>query len=247
MFKRVLFLLLILTILISVPVYGQEVYTLEPGKIYRFTFIDYADIVFSDNVLYGVRYNYDKLRTYDSYGNSYYGRLNLPYSMYVYNCSYSEIGITFNEGEIQSVTEYSSPFTLVMFDASEEVFEMRNISGVILDYKVHYYNEDNGSIDFNTGTSVFSGMKTLEGKGVLMFEFTEDELPYKVEFNGVYETGSYISEDFFPVPPWILRMDLTGTIRVLLDQLSMLLPVALVILLVFLLINLLIYIIHLFL
>ncbi len=249
-------LLLILLMFMSVfscctPVYAEdyESYTLEPGKVYGFKF-DYlkdVDLVFSDNVLYGIGYNYDSLRTYDSYGNSYSGKINMPYAMFVYNCFDSEINMTVNEGEIMD-SGISSPFTLVMFDASEEVFEIKNISGVILDYKVHYYNEDTGSIDFNTGTKRLSGgPETLEGKGVLMFEFTEDELPYKLELNGAYEVGDYISEDFFPVPPWILRMDLTGTIRVLLAQLSTLLPAALVVLSIFLLASFLIYIVHLFL
>jgi hypothetical protein len=235
-----------------VPVYaaeGQEVYTLEPGNVYgfRFDWSNDVDLVFSDNVLYGTGTNYKSFYTYDFYGNSYSGQITIPYYMYVYNCFDSEINMTINEGEIKGVTEYSSPFTSIMFDASEEVFEMKNISGVILRYKVHYYNEDTGSIDINTGTTVLSGTKTLEGRGVLMFEFPEDDLPYKLELNGAYEVGDYISEDFFPSPPWILRMDLAGILRVLLDQLSMLLPVALVVLSIFLVVNFLIYIVHLFL
>lgn len=234
------------------PVYAEdnEVYTIEPGEVYKFGTVGYIDVVFSDNVLHGVGTGYalDDLYTYDSYGNSYSGNLSVNNALYVYNCSYSDIYVTLNEGEIWAFSEYSSPFTLVMFDASKEVFEMKNISGLSLRYKVHYYNEDTGSIDFNTGTSVLgSGTKTLEGRGVLMFEFSEDDLPYKLELNGAYEVGDYISEDFFPLPPWILRMDLAGMIRVLLDQLSMLLPVALVILSVFLLVSLLIYMVRSFL
>lgn len=231
---------------------GQQVYTLEPGKVFRFRF-DYMkdiDLVFSDNVLYGIGINYDKLSTYDSYGNSYSGDITMPFSMYVYNCFDSEINITLNEGEIMDVTEYYSPFTLVMFDASEEVFKMKNISGVILPYKVHYYNEDDGSININTGTPVLSGTKTLEGKGVLMFEFSEDDLPYKLELNGVYEISEYVESDFFQVPPpWILKkmMNLTELLGAFLKQLKTLLPVALVMLSVFLLISLLIYTVRLFL
>ena len=248
MFKKFSCFLLILLMFISVPVYAEdnEVYTLGPGEVYRFRFMKPVDLVFSDNVLYGTGTSSNKLYTYDSYGNSYNGSPT-GLAIYVYNCSYSEINITLNEGEITAADKYYSPFTLVMFDASEEVFEMKNISDVYLRYKVHYYNEDTGSIDFNTGTSVFNGTKTLEGKGVLMFEFTEDDLPYKLELNGAYEVGDYISEDFFPSPPWILRMDLAGMIRVLLDQLSMLLPVGLVVLSVFLAISLLLYTMRLFL
>lgn len=258
MYKKVFFLLLILTILISVPVYAEDenVYTLESGKIYTFRFnYDYSDDVdldFSDNVIYGINRfdDYADLTEYRYYGSSRIEGVGSTNNfMFVYNWSDSEVYMTLNDGEIASVTEHSSPFTLVMFDGGEEGFEFINVSDGVIEYKRHYYNEDDGSIDYSTGyKSIHSGNSvTYEGKGILMFDFPTGDVLYNMDFNGVYEVGDYISEDFFLMPPWILVMDLAGLLGAFWNQLLTLLPVGLVILSVFLLISLLIYTMRLFL
>jgi hypothetical protein len=234
---------------------GQQVYTLEPGKVYRIEFNylenEYADLDFSDNVVYGFStvYGATAFDLYKYYGNSYNGSVSDGKRMFVYNWSESEINMTLNDGEIKKIVTYSPLFTLVMFDGSEEVLEMINTYVTTVNYRVHYYNEDDGSIDYVSDMNhLYKGQSRIfEGKGLLMFGHPVDTMLNRVDFNGVYEVGYYISEDFFQVPPWILRMDLAGMIRVLLDQLSMLLPVALVILSVFLLVSFLIYMVRSFL
>jgi hypothetical protein len=233
-----------------IPVYAEDngVYTLEPGKVYRFrTFLSGNVVVeFSDYVLCSFspsNLDYKNVRRYkyDNYisGNSYF--------LSVYNTNSKSVTMTMIEGTTDQVSVFESPLSLVMYDATETDFQIINNTGNYVYAKQFEYDESDRSFDASGDYFAMRDTKTFTGVGFILFAFPIDDLPYNLEFNGVYEISNYVGSGFFPVPPWILRMDLAGTIRVLLDQLSMLLPVGLVILLVFLLASLLIYMVHLFL
>ena len=256
MYRKVFIVLVILLMLIAascnVPAYAEDEYTLKPGKVYRFELDLYTslDIDFSDSVLYhlGSSGNYTELWKYNNYGNSYEKELNIEQYMFVYNVSDSNVKLTLNDGEIIGVNEYNSPFVMVMFDGSETALEVKNNSEEWQDYKVFHY-VGNGSYIFYDETSIIEPGYTeqFEGIGVLLFEAFGGNFEDIFTVSGVYEVGDYIREGFFPVPPWILVMDLAGLLEVFWRQLLTLLPVGLIILSVFLLISLVKYIVRLFL
>jgi hypothetical protein len=145
------------------------------------------------------------------------------------------------EGTITGITVFDSLFSLVMYDGTDTEFKITNNTDSYVEAKQFEYDESDRSFDASGDYFAISDTKTFTGVGFILFGFPIDDLPYNLEFNGVYEISNYVGSGFFPVPPWILRMDLAGMIRVLLDQLSMLLPAGLVVLSVFLLVSLLIY------
>lgn len=251
-FFSVLLVLMLVNVHGCFPAYAEEVYTLKPGKVYRFGLDLYTslDIDFSDSVLYylGSSGNYTELWRYKNYGNSYQEDFNVEQYLFVYNVSDSSVKLTLNDGEVIGVNEYQSPFVMVMFDGSETALEVKNNSEEWQDYKVFHY-VGNGSYIFYDETSIIEPGYTeqFEGIGVLLFEAFGGNFEDIFTVSGVYEVGDYIREGFFSVPPWILKTDLTGIIQALLDQLSTLLPVGLVILSVYLLISLAKYIVRLFL
>lgn len=244
-------LLLILLMFMSkcnVPVYAEdyESYTLEPGKVYRFKKVkgETFTAVFSDYLLISSwtqsggytdksRYRYNNYFT--NSGDIYVN---------VYNTSNKSVAMTMTEGTTIEVDVFDSPFSLVMYDGTETRLQITKNVDDFISFKRFLYNESDHSFDYLGEYLGIGDGRNLQGKGFLVF--TSSKLQ-DVTFEGVYGFVDYISEYFFQAPPWILRMDLAGMIRVLLDQLSMLLPVALVILSVFLLVSLLIYTIHLFL
>ena len=136
-----------------------------------------------------------------------------------------------------------------MFDGSGSAFEVSNLTDRYLYYKLLNYNEDDDSIMIgeSTGDIGRGASKSFEGKGVLLFKVNRSELEDTLTFEGVYEVSDSMRYDFFVNPPWILRMDLAGIIRVFWEELSMLLPVGLVILSMWLLTRLVKYTMGLFL
>lgn len=261
MYKKVFIVLVIFLMLINVcscvPAYAEEggVYTLKRGKVYEFIFRkkgSTVEVVFSDDVLRGIEYvyEYDNIRSYKSYGKSiswYDGYLND--TLFVYNVSGSDVTASVLQGELINLYEYDSPFSLVHYDASEGPIEFTNDTDQKIYYKEFSYNEYDNKITFsNSLKEIKSGEGILTfGKGVLLFPINTGNLQYYLTFEGVFEVRNYIRSSFFRVPPWILKTDLGGIIQALLDQLSMLLPVGLVILSVFLLISLAKYIVRSFL
>lgn len=249
MYKRLIIVLLVFLMFVNVPVYANEIYTIKQGKVYTIT-IDQnysnLDVIFSDNVLYGFRNlnYYDDLTTYDSYGISSNRTLDVfDKFMFVYNLSDSDVIMTLNDGGITNIREYESPFGLVMYDGTNTVLEVTNNTSGYIDYKMLNYNDINGSISFDKYNYSIAGgsTKEIEGKGVLIFELDGGNLKDILTISGVYEVGDFVRYGFFQRVPWILEMDLMGIIRVFLEQLSMLLPVGLIVLSAFLLINLLRY------
>jgi hypothetical protein len=227
-----------------IPVYAEdnEVYTLEPGKVYKFENVSGENLVaeFSDYVLYNNTYNYyNKINSYNlvNYINHSSSHTN------VYNCNNKSVTMTITGGEISEVTVYGSLFSLVMYDGTETEFKIINNIDDSVNCRKFEYNESDNSFEAS-GLNI-QGSRTLTGKGFLLFKL--DDEYYNTTFNGVYEVSNYIRSGFFWAPPWIFRMDLAGMIRVLLDQLSMLLPVGLLILSVFLLASFLIYMVRSFL
>lgn len=227
---------------------GAEVYTLEPGKVYVFrkNSGETLTVGFSDLVLRGISaasYEYGDIMRYTSYVN-YSSHTSKSY-LYVYNVNDKEVTMTVTEGTIISDDVYDSDFSLVMYDATETNFQITSIVDYVY-YKRFEYNENDGSLNWSPIEVINSGeTDTYTGKGIVVTR--KHNLEGRLYIDGFYEVFNTISLGFFQVPPWILRMDLAGMTRVLLDQLSMLLPVALVILSVFLLISLAIYTIRLFL
>ena len=208
-------------------------------------------IGFSDHVLYGYSNvsNYDSLGSYSVYGTGTSRDFSSVYTMFVYNCSDSDVTMVITDGVISQYYEYDSPFAFVAYDASEEYFEVTNTTDSMIKYREFQYNEYDDSITYSAHIEwLYSGDGALYfGKGILMFPFNTGNVQYFLDIEGVYEVGNYIRKGFFLVPPWILGMDLAGIIQALLGQLSMLLPVGLVILSVFLLISLIRYIVRSFL
>lgn len=259
MYRKVFIALVILLMLINVPVYAEEgIYTLERGKIYVFTFPENnstVEVNFSDNVLTGVEIvqqdDPGDLDIYNRYGTRRsWGIGYLHNVLYVYNVSDSDVTAVFADGSlVRRVDVYPSPVSLVAYDASEEPIEFTNITDEIIRYKEFSYNEYDNTITYDSSfKSLESGEGVLTfGKGVLLFPINTGNLQYYLSINGVYEVRNYIRKSFFRIPPWILETDLAGIIQALLEQLLMLLPVALVILSVFLLISLIRYIVRLYL
>lgn len=231
---------------------GVEAYTLEPGKVYVFrkNKDETLTVGFSDLVLFGtsgMSFTYGDTRFYDYYANYLSNTSTSGIYLQVYNVNDEEVTMTVTEGTIISVNVYESNFSLVMYDATETNFQITNIADSGVYYRRFEYNENDGSLTLKPYEIVMGGdTKTYtQGKGIMIVR--KLNLQEKLSIDGYYEVYDTINLGFFHVPPWILRMDLAGMIRVLLDQLSMLLPVALVILLVFLLASLLIYTVRLFL
>jgi hypothetical protein len=232
---------------ISVPVYAEdnEVYTLEPGKVYKFEKVIDENLVaeFSDYVLYNNTYNYyNKVNSYQyvNYINNGSSHTN------VYNCNNKSVTMTITGGEISEVTVYGSLFSLVMYDGTETEFKIINNIDDSVNCRKFEYNESDNSFEAS-GLNI-QGSRTLTGKGFLLFKL--DDEYYNTTFNGVYEISNYIESDFFQVPPpWILKkmMNLTELLGAFWNQLLTLLPVGLVILSAFLLTSLLIYTVRLFL
>lgn len=252
MFRKLFSVLLVLLMFINVPVYAQDEYTLKPGKVYRFEFDLYnrLDVDLSGDVLFyfSSTESYDELYKYANYGNSYESDLNIEKYMYVYNVSDSNVNLIINEGEIVGVNEYSSPFVMVMFDGSETVFELTNNSDGWENYKIFYYQGD-GSLIFDSVTDIIGPgcSEQFDGIGALLLEVAGGSFEDVFTLNGVYEVGDYIRGGFFPVPPWILGMDLAGLLEAFWNQLQTLLPAALIVLSASLLISLAKYIVRLFL
>jgi hypothetical protein len=246
-------MLLILLMFISVsscsPVYAEdnESYTLEPGKVYRFKKVAGESLTaeFSEHVLRSIRSADNDYLNINHYG--YYNYINSSPFTYlnVYNINSKSVTMTVNEGAINEVAVFESPFSLVMYDGTGTEFQIINNIDNYVYCKRYGYNESDHSFEAKGNFISIRVSETLTGSGFLLFR-ANDKFN-NTTFQGVYEVSNYIRSGFFQVPPWILRMDLAGTIRVLLDQLSMLLPVALVVLSIFLVVNFLIYIVHLFL
>lgn len=248
-------LLLILLMFMSVfscctPVYAEdnEVYTLEPGKVYKFQKAADENLVaeFSDYVLYNNTYNYyNKVNSYQYVNNINNGSSHTN----VYNCNNKSVIMTITGGTITEVDDFESLFSLVMYDATETDFQMINNIDDYVYFNRYDYNESDHSFDASGNFSVFGGSRTLTGKkGFLLFR-ANDKFN-NTTFNGVYEISNYVESDFFQVPPpWILKkmMNLTELLGAFLKQLKTLLPVALVMLSVFLLTSFLIYTVRLFL
>lgn len=246
-------LLLILLVFMSkcnVPVYAEdyESYTLEPGKVYRFKKVKGETFTaeLSDYVLISSWNQAGGYRDKSFYRYKNYVTNTGDVYVNVYNTSNKSVAMTMTEGTATEVAVFDSPFTLVMYDGTETILKIINNGDNYVTFMRYRYNESDHSFDY-LGKYLGIGVgksHVLSGKGFIVFtsSYLQD-----VTFEGVYGFVDYISEYFFQIPPWILRMDLAGIIRVLLDQLSMLLPVGLVILSVFLLISLLLYTIHLFL
>lgn len=263
MFSKVLVVLLTLLMFMNVPVYtahAEETYTLRPGKVYvvrLYTNYDYADLVFSDNVLcrYGsTDTGYDGLSTYYDYVTRYYhDKLNYYDRVYVYNVSGSDVIMTLDNGEIRNISERQSPFYAVMYDGTETEFEMEYIGNNAIYYKKFYFDNDAGLLRFDKTYFVMDpgAVREFDGKGVLIIRkayYDQDlELEDVLRMNGVYEVGDHFRYDFFYRAPWILGMDLMGIMEVFWEQLSMLLPVGLIVLSVPLLIYLTRYTVRLFL
>ena len=247
-FCLLLILLMFINLQSCVPVYAEdyESYTLEPGKIYRFKKVKGQTLTaeFSDYVLIS---SWNQAGGYtDKSFYRYKNNVTNSGDVYVnvYNTSNKSVVMTMTEGTTTEVAVFNSPFSLVMYDGTETSLQIINNGDNSVTFKRYTYNESDYSFDY-LGNYLGIGVgksRTLSGKGFIVF--TSSSLQ-DVTFEGVYGFVDYISEYFFHTPPWILRMDLAGMIRVLLDQLSMLLPVGLVILSVFLLISLLLYTIHL--
>lgn len=249
-------LLLILLTFMSVlscctPVYAEdyESYTLEPGKIYRFKKVKGETFTaeFSDYLLISSWTQAGGYTDKSFYRYSNYFTKSGDIYVNVYNTSNKNVAMTITEGTITEVDVLDSPFSLVMYDGTETSLQMINNGDNSVTFKYYEYNESDHSFDY-LGYYLGIGVgksRTLSGKGFIVF--TSGSLQYVTFEGGVYGFVDYISEYFFQTPPWILRMDLAGIIRVLLDQLSMLLPAGLVILSVFLLVSLLIYMVRSFL
>lgn len=258
-YRKVFIVLVVLLMLVNIPVYAEEeeeVYTLKRGKIYVFRFRennDSVEVVFSDDVLTGVQIinEYNELDTYNRYGKSRSWKIGYLHDyLHVYNVSDSDVTARFSgSGRPIEVVEYEPPFSLLHYDASEEPIEFINRTEETICYNRFEYNEFGGSIAFNNSIkSLDSGKGVLTfGKGAFLFPISAGNVQYYLDIQGVYEVRNYIRKSFFRIPPWILKTDLAGIIRALLGQLSMLLPVGLVILSVFLLISLIRYIVRSFL
>lgn len=255
MFKKVLVVvgLVAFLVFVSGPVYATGSYTFLQGKVYAVEIEgDVLDVTFSDNVLFGdyLTNEIGALNAYDTYGMSYV-RPWYSSSRYllVYNISDSDVIMTLNDGAIANVDGYDSPFSLVMFDGSGSAFEVRNLTDDYISYKLLNYNEDDGCITIGASlASIGRGASEyFEGKGVFLFKVARSDLENTLTFEGVYEVSDVVRYDFFVNPPWILRMDLAGIIRVFWEELSILLPVGLVVLSMWLLTRLVKYTMGLFL
>lgn len=226
----------------NVPVYAEdyESYTLEPGKVYRFKKVlsETFTAEFSDYVLISSWTQAGGYRDKSFYRYNNYFTKSSDIYVNVYNTSNKSVIMTITEGTTTEVDVLESPFSLIMYDGTETRLQITKNIDDHINFKRFKYNESDHSFDYLGDYLGIGDGRTLSGKGFIVF--TSSDLQY-VTFEGVYGFVDYISEYFFQTPPWILRMDLAGMTRVLLDQLSMLLPVGLVILSVFLLASLLIY------
>jgi len=255
-YRKLFIVLVILLMLVNVPVYAEdeEVYTLKKGKVYEFKFranltlSDVVNIGFSDYVLYGYSNltDYDSISSYGFYGTGTSRTFVSVFTMFVYNCSDSDVTMVITDGVITNYYEYDSPFSFVMYDASEEYFKITNTTDTSIKYRELQYNEYDGTITYRSSSETLKsgGSALYSGKGLLLLPVKTGNVQYNVTLEGVYEVNNYIRKGFFRVPPWILETDLGVIIRALLEQLSMLLPVGLVILSVFLLISLIRYIVR---
>lgn len=256
MFKKVFFVFVAMLIFLTVPVYADDVYTLQPGKIYKVYFnsdTPFVDVEFSDNVLFGFRklnYYYD-LASYDRYGMSYAKDVGDQLNLLIYNITDSPVTLTVNNGEVRSFLDYgSNDFTVVPFDGTRTPLEVTNTHEYEfeLDYKLLTYNDD-GSLDFDSNEYGidFGETQSFDGRGVLIIDLSKNRYEIDYTLKGVYELGDYFRSDFFQMPPWILGMDLSGILGAFLENLPKLLQAGLVVLSVFLLINLARYMVRLFL
>lgn len=249
MYRKVFIVVLVLLMFVNVPVYANnEVYTLEQGKVYRFKNGGKPfEAEFSDYVLSGstvVSSGYTNVYHYSYSDNMWFTKADYPF---VYNCNNKTVTMTVYEGNITEVDVFASPFSIVMYDGSETDFKMTNNTEYGISYKRFEYNEVSDSLDNPSGTETLYTSGTYTGRGVILLPVNINELQDTITFEGDYEAYNYIRLGFFQGPPWILKTDLAGIIRAFLEQLSMVLPVALVILSVFLLISLAKYIVRSFL
>ena len=253
MFRKLFSVLVILLMFIAascnVPAYAEDegVFTLEPCKLYLFNKTGSVKAEFSKNVLCGGVISstpYDNVLYYH-----YWSTINVGSTgkLFVYNCNDESVTMDVIEGTINGFEVVDYPISIVMYDASEMDFKMINNTDSRIRYKRFNYNEVADRLDDKSGTDWLYDSATLTGRGALLFLVDINDLEDNITFEGEYEVSDYVRKGFFQGPPWILKMDLAGMIRALLDQLSMLLPVGLVILSAFLLISLMRYIVRSFL
>ena len=248
MFKKFFSVLLILLMFINLPVYAEdeEVYILEPGKVYRFRNSEDVIAVFSDYVLCAATISgneYNSAEYYRYWNGIKVGSLGV---LFVYNCNNESVTMTVVErkGRISQVEVFEPSLSIVMYDASETDFRVINNTDGSIRYRQYEYNEISDSFDNPDWAATFYSSITFVGRGFLLLPFNINDLEDNITFEGDYEVSSYVRKGFFQGPPWILKTDLAGIILALLDQLSMLLPAALVVLSVFLLISLIKYIVR---
>lgn len=255
MFKKVFFVFVAILIFLTVPVYADEVYTIEPGKTYKIWFDEndpFIDVEFSDNILFGFRSLnwFSELNTYDTYGMSFADDVGTRLNFFMYNFTDSDVTLTINNGVVKSFLDFGVNFTAVPYDGARTPFEFTNTHVYEYDikYKLLNYN-DEGIFDLdNTLYRLdFGETQSFDGRGVLFIQLDPSRHETDYTFEGVYEVGSFVRSDFFQMPPWILGMDLSGILGACLVILPKLLLVGLVVLSVFLLINLAKYMVRLFL
>ena len=257
MFKKVFFVFVAMLIFLSVPVYAEDTYTLQPGHLYEFR-IDqecrFVDIDFSDNVLYFPSRNvlYYDLTWYNYYGTSFAGDTVERKYLYVFNINDTPVSLTLNDGIISSVFDFPEQyvFTVVPFDGTRTPLEFINSHKYQLDiaYRILHYNDDGTfNLDSQEYSVGYGQTQIIDGKGVLIVDGSLGNYEIDYSFEGVYEVGHSVRSDFFQKPPWILAMNLNGILGGFLEILPKLLQAGLVVLSVFLLINLARYMVHLFL
>lgn len=255
MFKKVFFVFVAILIFLSVPVYADDEYIIQPGSLFQITFdaeCRYADVEFSDNVLYfASRSPIDyTMEYYNNFGTNFAGDTIERKYLMVLNINDSPITFTLNDGSIYRTFQYSTHvFTVVPFDGSRTPFEFTNIHVYEHDIKYKVLNYNNGSLELDPilYTINFGETLTFDEKGVLLLNLSKSSHETDYTFEGVYEVGDFVRSDFFQKPPYLLTMDLNGILGACLENLPKLLLVGLVVLSVFLAINLARYMIRLFL
>lgn len=272
MFRKFFSVLLVL-ILAGAPVYAEEeqdysvVYpereifldaedfrTLQPGVVYQFYSLvgKPFEIEFSDCVLWGGTFYSNGYKDVSIFEYSDYVEA-LPedgYRIFVYNIHDREVSMRIPDkpDDFRGAYFNSNPLNLVTYNGYETPFQVsNNTDDRAISYKQFEYDGAGGYVEGVYETMAPGEVHSYIGKGFLLFSLYMDDLENSVTCEGVYKLTDYIDADFFRVPPWILEMDLTGVIRGYLEQLSMLLPVGLVILSAFLVISLMRFIMRLFL
>ena len=136
-----------------------------------------------------------------------------------------------------------------MYDGTNTEFKVEYTGDRDANYYILNYDEKAGLLRFNNSMYYIGpgDLKKFEGKGVLIFDlYYRDVFEDVMQMNGVYKVGNNIEYNFFSKVPWILGMDLTGIIKILWEQLKMLLPAGLVVLSILLIMYLTRYVVRLF-